>query len=90
MRTLLEELWYGNVYPQEQSTEHNSEIKELISLMGKNREILSSALTAEQNLTLEKYDNCLNEMNSIIEKEVFAYGFRLGGRLMLEVLTDHP
>ena len=90
MRTLLEELWYGNAYPQEQSTEHNSEIKELISLMGKNREILSSALTAEQNLTLEKYDDCLNEMNSIIEKEVFAYGFRLGGRLMLEVLTDHP
>lgn len=89
MRTLLEELWYGNVYPQEQSTEHNSEIKELISLMGKNREILSSALTAEQNLTLEKYDDCVNEMNSIIEKEVFAYGFRLGGKLMLEVLTDH-
>ena len=90
MRTLLEELWYGNVYPQEQSTEHNSEIKELISLMGKNRELLSSALTAEQNLSLEKYDDCINEMNSIIEKEVFAYGFRLGGRLMLEVLTDHP
>ena len=89
MRTLLEELWYGNVYPQEQSTEHNSEIKELISLMGKNRELLSSALTAEKNLTLEKYDDCVNEMNSIIEKEVFAYGFRLGGRLMLEVLTDH-
>lgn len=89
MRTLLEELWYGNVYPQEQSTEHNSEIKELISLMGKNREILSSALTDEQNLTLEKYDDCVNEMNSIIEKEVFAYGFRLGGKLMLEVLTDH-
>lgn len=89
MRTLLEELWYGNVYPQEQSTEHNSEIKELISLMGKNRELLSSALTAEQNLTLEKYDDCVNEMNSIIEREVFAYGFRLGGRLMLEVLTHH-
>ena len=87
MRTLLEELWYGNVYPQEQSTEHNSEIKELISLMGKNREILSSALTAEQNLSLEKYDDCINEMNSIIEKEVFAYGFRLGGRLILDILT---
>ena len=87
MRTLLEELWYSNVYPQEQSTEHNSEIKEFISLMGKNRELLSSALTAEQNLTLEKYDDCVNEMNAIIEKEVFAYGFRLGGRLMIEVLT---
>ena len=30
---VLEELWYGNVYPQEQSTEHNSEIKELINLI---------------------------------------------------------
>ena len=87
MRTLLEELWYGNVYPQEQSTKNNREVKELISLMGKNREELSATFTAEQNVTLEKYDDCVNEMYSIIEREAFTYGFRLGGRLMLEMLT---
>ena len=87
MRTLLEELWYGNVYPQEQSTKNNREVKELISLMGKNREELSATFTNEQKVTLEKYDDCVNEMYSIIEREAFTYGFRLGGRLMLEMLT---
>ena len=87
MRTLLEELWYGNIYPQEQSTKNNREVKNLISLMGKNREELSATFTDEQNVTLEKYDDCVNEMYSIIERDAFAYGFRLGGRFMLETLT---
>ena len=86
MRTLLEELWYGNIYPQEQSTKNNREVKNLISLMGKNREDLSATFTDEQKVTLEKYDDCVNEMYGIIEREAFAYGFRLGGRLILEIL----
>ena len=36
--------------------------------------------------TLLKYDDCVNEMYGIIEREIFAYGFRLGGRLMMETL----
>ncbi len=86
MRTLLEELWYGNIYPQEQSTKNNREVKELISLMGKNREDLSATFTDEQKVTLEKYDDCVNEMYGIIEREAFAYGFKLGGGLVLEIL----
>ena len=54
--------------------------------MGKNREVLSANLTDEQKVTLEKYDDCINEMYGIIEREAFAYGFRLGGKLVLEIL----
>lgn len=39
MRTLLEEFWYENVNPQEQSTEGNREIKNLLNLMGKTETI---------------------------------------------------
>ena len=88
MRNILEELWYGNIHPQEQSADHNREVKNLIGLMGKNRDKLSDTLTDEQKETLEKYDDCVNEMNGIIEREIFAYAFRLGGRLMLETLTE--
>ena len=87
MRGILEEFWHGNINPQEQSTEHNPDVKHLINLMGKNRDSLSDTLTDEQKETLAKYDDCVNEMYSIIEREIFAYGFRLGGRLMLETLT---
>ena len=87
MRGILEEFWYGNINPQEQSKEHNSEVRHLLTLMGKNRDTLSETLTEEQRETLAKYDDCVNEMYGIIEREIFAYAFRLGGRLMLETLT---
>ena len=61
--------------------------KNLLNLMGKNRDNLSATLTEEQKETLAKYDDCVNEMYGIIEREIFAYGFRLGGRFMLETLT---
>lgn len=87
MRTLLEEFWYGNVNPQKQSTENNREIKNLLNFMGKNRDNLSVTLTEEQKETLAKYVDCVNEMYGIIKREIFAYGFRLGRRFMLETLT---
>ena len=82
----LEVFWYGNINPQEESKEHNRAIKELLNLMGRNRETLSSTLTEEQREVLEKYDDCVNEMYGLIEVVIFSYAFRLGGRLMLATL----
>ena len=87
MENILEKFWYGNIDPQEQSTEGNREIKNLLNLMGRNRDHLSATLTEEQKETLAKYDDCVNEMYGIIEREIFSYAFKLGGRFMLETLT---
>ena len=87
MSGVIEELWYGNIDPQVQRVEGNKEIKKILNLMGKNRDDLSTTLTDKQNEILEKYDDCVNEMYCIIERETFAYGFRLGGRLMCETLS---
>lgn len=54
MGNILEEFWYGNINPQEQSKENSQTIKELLWLMGRNRERLHSSITAEQRETLEK------------------------------------
>lgn len=83
---ILEEFWYGNINPQEQSKENNRAIKELLNLMGRNRDALSSTLTEGQQEVLEKYDDCVNEMYGLIEVAIFSYAFRLGGRLMLATL----
>ena len=87
MNGILEDLWYGNVHPQEQSTDGNRQIKHLIELMGRNRNDLTSTLTDKQMETLEKYEDCLNEMNGIIEREIFAHAFKLGGKITLAI-TD--
>ena len=88
MGNILEEFWYGNIDPLEQSTEKSLVVKELIKLMGRNRDRLWDSMTAEQWETLAKYDDCVNEMHSIIELEIFTYAFRLGGRFMLATLMD--
>ena len=89
MRKILEEFWYGNIDPSEQSTGKSQAVKELLKLMGRNRDRLCDSMTAEQRETLAKYDDCVNEMHSIMEVEIFSYAFRLGGRLKLATLMDN-
>ena len=87
MRKLLEEFWCGNVFPQEQYAAQHPEIKPLLRLMDKNRTHLTETLTEAQNEILQKYDNAVSEMNSILEREIFIYAFRLGGRFAIETLS---
>ena len=88
MKNILEEFWYGNIDPMEQSTGKSRAIKELLKLMGRNRDRLYDSMTAEQKETLAKYDDCINEMHSIMELEIFTYAFQLGGRFMLATLMN--
>ena len=80
----IDELWYGNISPFEQSASGNKRFAELLKLLNQNREELSEALTDKQKETLEKYEETTNEMYSVSERDAFSYGFRLGVRLMAE------
>ena len=86
--TLPEDLWYGNVNPHEAILTENRRYKHLLSLTGRNRDELSETLTDKQQETLEKYDETMNEMHSLAEVEAFSYGFRLGVRIMIEVVAS--
>ena len=85
---ILEDLWYGNINPLEDSTDDNAEVKKLLNLVGRNRDKLCESMTEQQKADLAKYDDSVNEMYGIIEQEVFKYGFRLGGKFMLEMLKN--
>ena len=87
MRTLLEELWYGNIFPQEQYEAQHNDIKPLLRLIEQNRSKLSETLTEAQKEILEKYDDVVSEMNGILEREIFIYALRLGGRMAIEILS---
>ena len=85
---ILEELWYGNINPLEDSTDGNAEVKKLLNLVGRNRDKLCEEMTEQQKADLAKYDDSVNEMYGILEQEVFKYAFRLGVRIMLETMED--
>ena len=71
MKSILEELFYGNVCPNTDCRSKDKETKEL---------------TDKQKETLEKFDDCYNELTDINEREIFVYAFRLGARIAIEVL----
>ena len=86
MKSILEELWYGNIDPQVDATRDNKEVKNLLALMMQNREKLCEKLNDEEKEILEKYDDCQIEMNALIEREIFRYAVSLGMRLSFESL----
>ena len=81
---IIRELWYGNVVPFEQCTRGDKQLKELLSLLARNRDELEETLTDKQKEVLEKFEENMNEMHGIAERDAFSYGFRLGVRLMAE------
>ena len=83
---ILEELWYGNVAPGERSVEKGSRLWNLGRLILQNEEELVPRLSEKAKEVLEKLMDNQTELHSIRECEVFVRGFRLGARIMLEVL----
>ena len=87
MKGIIEELWHGNIIPQEDSRTNSPEMKELLSYMDRHHEDLEKSFTDEQKEIFEKFHDCWSEYASLAEEAIFAYAFKLGGRLMLETLS---
>ena len=90
MKGTIEELWHGSIIPQEDSRTNSPEMKELLSYMARHHEDLEKSFTDEQKEIFEKFHDCWSEYASLAEEAIFAYAFKLGGRLMLEMLSDKP
>lgn len=84
---ILEELYYGNVFPSEKCAELNKQTKELLNLQNRNEEKLMLTLTDEQKETFEKFKDCNREFSEISERRSFILGFKLGARIVIEVMN---
>ena len=86
MKETIEELWHGNIIPQEDSRTNSPEMKELLCYMARHHEDLEKSFTDEQKEIFEKFHDCWSEYMCLAEKAIFVYAFKLGAKLMLESL----
>ena len=86
MRSILEELFYGNICPNTDCRSQDKETKQLMGYIADHHDNLLSTLNEQQKEILEKFDDCYNELTDINEREIFVYAFRLGARIAIEVL----
>ena len=78
MKSMSDELWYGNVSPMDDTRNNTEEMKELMSYTARHQEELVATLTDEQKAIFEKFDDCWSEYSSKAEKAIFSYAFKLG------------
>ena len=64
------------------------EYKKLLELICKNEEKLRAAMTDEQKELFEKYTDCVREYQTIADCLLFQNSFKLGARMMVEVMED--
>ena len=86
MKSIINELWHGNIVPQENSRNSTKEMKEIISYIARHDEDLEKLLTEEQKAIFEKYQDCWNEYVSLAEASIFEYAFKFGMQMAIETL----
>ena len=89
MKSIINELWHGNIIPQEDSRTNSLQMKELLGYMSRHHEDLEKSFSDEQKEIFEKFHDCWSEYMSLAEAAIFEYAFKLGAKFMLESLTDH-
>ena len=88
MKSIINELWHGNVCPQTDSRNSSPEMKELMEYMARHHDDLLKTLTDEQKEIFEKFDDCWSEYASYAEEAIFTYAFKLGMQIAIETLTE--
>ena len=89
MRKTLEDLYYGNIIPNEQQMTPGSELKRAVDRVAKYEKQLMEQLEETEQETLTKLIRPQHEINSITATENFILGFRLGVRIMAECMDDN-
>lgn len=89
MNHILEELWYGNIFPSERGSGLCAEEKALMHKITEQRSQLQPLLTEEEMKMLEAFEECHVELSQINAKETFVYAFRLGARIAIDIMGEN-
>ena len=84
----IQDLYYGRISPYEMSISTAPEYQKLKTLADKNEDLLRETLSDEQKELLVKLIETVTDISSISERDMFIAGFRLGMKLMIDVMKD--
>ena len=85
--SIIDDLWHGNVAPNERFFEKNSEYAAVLQDVLQHSKDLRDRLNDKEAEILEKLTESMNEMCGIGERDAFVRGFTLGARVIIEVVN---
>ena len=88
MRSIIEELYYGNISPTDRDIIKGGAYAHILNLVTRNEDELMQTLTQAQQETFEKFKDCASELGDKNEMMSFVLGFKMGMRLALEAMIS--
>ena len=86
---VLQELWRGNITPSERFVRSGSEYKKIAGKLSDEMDRLMEMISPEARKQLENIGNLRADMAVLSNEDIFIYAFRMGARLMLDVLGEY-
>lgn len=85
---ILEDLYLGDVRPNERSFKRPCQYAKALDELVKVGDALTDGLMEEQKALFEDYMTAQREINVLTDCETFCYGFKVGVKIMMDVLTE--
>ena len=89
---ILEELWHGRINPSQRTQPDDKSSSELTEQIVEKEDELAALLSEEAKEILDQMRDKQLDLSTSNEKKAFVSGFKLGARIILEVMdeTDSP
>lgn len=85
----IEEFYYGNIEPQECTTNLTAKVKKSLSELADKEELLTSLLTDKEQELFTDYVATYIKFSSLCNADSFTVGFRLGARFTYDTFIDN-
>ena len=82
----LKEFWYGNISPGGERYHDQKEYSKHWKVMEQCENELKEQLSPEAWALFSKYQDAEREVSSVAETDIFIDGFRLGAKVIMDVL----
>ncbi len=86
---VLKELFRGNISPTERFVRPGSDYKKASLEICEQLDRFLDTLTPEGKKQWEAISELRNEMTAMVEEDAFICGFRLGARIIMEVVGEY-
>lgn len=87
MKSILQGLYEGEIFPDELIVPKDPEYRSVNKKIGEQKAYFKQKLSEEDSRKLEEFDSLYSQTSSMDSEASFLYGFCLGAMLMIEVFT---
>ena len=87
MKSFIEELYYGNIDPQDSGFEDDESVQRTLRTISTNEDWLTTHLTGEEKKRFLDFADAWSAFNGDSALDGFVTGFRLGARFVMDTFV---